>query len=386
MKNLFPLIFFIFLVNSTFSQSAIGQLEEITGQKINRYSSSGTGYYNPSPPPGPEFYNGQYKDFIIKLCNDENQKAIKFFSKKNYRKALHHFINAEKYFSGNDKSSILQNIELTKQEIEREKAQKLAEREKKESSKPAKPNTKSDLEKEKDMMKNQTQTWVEYQKASFKKRIEQPNYWCQNFVNQFDLGVTDPPKKTMKDLQPGDVILLAPLKGDKLGELVRDFDQWASENANSNLSHTVTYLKTVNGIKYFLDCQLGAGPTIMTEDEFRRLYFGRDTKVARLSGLAQPINDADAQKFWKKAMELHSKNLRPKGENAFVKWFNFTNYGTFGEDNMVCSEASWTILNLKKELPLSKSWKTRNTVKFGPADFYNEKQHFFISGFSMYGD
>ena len=124
----------------------------------------------------------------------------------------------------------------------------------------------------------------------------------------------------------------------------------------------------------------------MTEDEFRRLYFGRDTKVARLSGLAQPINGADAQKFWKKAMELHSKNLRPKGENAFVKWFNFTNYGTFGEDNMVCSEASWTILNLKKELPLSKSWKTRNTVKFGPADFYNEKQHFFISGFSMYGD
>ena len=83
MKNLLPLIFFIFLVNSTFSQSAIGQLEEITGQKINRYSSSGTGYYNPSPPPGPEFYNGQYKDFIIKLCNDENQKAIKFFSKKN---------------------------------------------------------------------------------------------------------------------------------------------------------------------------------------------------------------------------------------------------------------------------------------------------------------
>jgi hypothetical protein len=29
MKNLLPFIFFIFLVHSTFSQSAIGQLEEI---------------------------------------------------------------------------------------------------------------------------------------------------------------------------------------------------------------------------------------------------------------------------------------------------------------------------------------------------------------------
>jgi len=240
----------------------------------------------------------------------------------------------------------------------------------------------TDAMKEQEKMETNTQTWVEYQKEQFKIRLEQPNYWCQHYYENLEKNDTAKmplPYKKFNELQPGDVLLFAPKSGDLGGAVVADVSNFGQESQESNASHTVTYLKVVNGKKIFLDNQLGEGPQIISEDQLIKKYEGHDAQVAKLSqfGIAQPLNPKEAQMLYEKALELAKKNLESEklGKN---------NYG-FGKGNLVCSSASWTLItSTGRELPLSKSWvSTATGVNFSPADFYAYKQYFLITPLDM---
>jgi hypothetical protein len=121
MKLIFFLITMI-LSSIIFAQGALRQLEEMTGQKVIINKSGENEYYNPSPPPGPEYYNGQYKEFTLKLSNDENQAGIKNFEKGRFKTAIKHFKNAANYLANDkDKSSIQKNIQLAEAELKKER-------------------------------------------------------------------------------------------------------------------------------------------------------------------------------------------------------------------------------------------------------------------------
>lgn len=251
----------------------------------------------------------------------------------------------------------------------------------------------TDVQREQRRMKTETQTWVEYQKEQFRIRTEQPNYWCKQYYA--DLLKKEQeienrpwcPYKRFDELEPGDVLLFEPREGDLGGAVVADVGNWGQESKEAAISHTVTYLKEINGKKMFLDCFPGEGPKIIDEDALRQRYLGRTASVAEVQKdfhIAQPLNEEEAERLWNKARELEIKNNKSNLEKK-DNWFDNTNYGLFGSDNMVCSEASWTLLKTAgRDLPLTKSWATSlSFVDFSPADFYSYKQYFLITPLSI---
>jgi hypothetical protein len=191
------------------------------------------------------------------------------------------------------------------------------------------------------------------------------------------------PFKKFDELEPGDVILLAP--NEWKGDVVKYGTQLTDLSRTSDASHTVTYLKEVNGKKIFLDNMPGEGPKIKTEDQIHREYDSRDASVAKsaINGVAQPLKPEEAQHLYEKALELAKKELDTEKGIAYSA-FGQTNYG-LGKDNLVCSGASWELLkSTGRELPISRSWIINTTgIDFSPADFYNNTQYFLVTPLSM---
>ncbi|MBK9570311.1 MAG: hypothetical protein IPO53_10645 [Chitinophagaceae bacterium] len=123
------------------------------------------------------------------------------------------------------------------------------------------------------------------QKKLIEQRLQEPNKWCNAIYNS--LKINEPPLhfKKFSELQPGDVLLIA--SDGILGDIISGADRLTSGN-QSTASHTVLYLKEVNGKKLFLDntpgmsdATNGRGPHIINEEQFMKIYGQRDADVAK---------------------------------------------------------------------------------------------------------
>jgi hypothetical protein len=222
---------------------------------------------------------------------------------------------------------------------------------------------------------------IKGEKKLIAQRLEEPNPWCHSLARSLKIKAPPPPPKMFDQLQPGDVLLVGRAKTLTLNAdlwanyYLRFFDKLSSWEWDSRASHTLIYLKEVKGVKLFLDDQLGEGPRIKTEDEVVERY------GMRIIDVAQPLSRPDGDTLWGVARELGIKQITAdlkKGNNPYNK---FTNYGLYGNDNMVCSEASrFVLVEAGLEIAETESLiKKLLGIYFGPANFYSDKQHFLIT-------
>ena len=228
-------------------------------------------------------------------------------------------------------------------------------------------------------------------KAEIYRRQAESNPWSEAIRRSFRIKAPPLPDKMFSQLQPGDVLLVAPEDDPKTGAFwtghyIRLFDKLTSWEWDSYASHSCIYLKEVKGVRFFLDNIPGEGPRIKTEDEIINEYGERyiDVARARRPGVAQPVSKMDAEKLWAAARELGVKQLNSNLENlgGFIEQtMNWTNYGLYGKDNMVCSEASrFVLLKVGLDIPDTHSpFKKLLGIYFGPANFYSSEQYFLIT-------
>ena len=221
--------------------------------------------------------------------------------------------------------------------------------------------------KEQDEFEKLNAEWMKKQKQLVEQRLRKPNKYAGALSKSLKTNAPPPPWKTFNELQAGDVLLIE-------GKEISSADNKLSNaNAASRASHTVLYLKEVNGKKLFLDNQPGQGPRIISEEEFLRLYGNRGADVAKL---AQPLNKKEGKALFLAAVEMAQKNNQKlmSKDTWFGKYLlNDTNYGTWGKDNVVCSEADWAVINAAgRTIPNSDNrLKLFLGLNFSPSDFYN---------------
>jgi hypothetical protein len=232
--------------------------------------------------------------------------------------------------------------------------------------------------------------WVKEYRGLIAERLTDAgtvyNYVLDSLKNPKD--PPPPPRKPFADLRTGDVLLVAPPDGYRPGDLaskglkfVDKLTSWEWGAGSSQASHTLMYLKTVNGQKLFLDDQLGEGPRIKTEEMILKEYAGRSMDVAH------PIARIDADKLWTAAKELTVQNIAHIEESPL----RLSTYNLYGDDHMVCSEASrwalvraWPGLDEDSQIRDTASpFKKMLGVYFGPANFYSDRQHFIVSAVEM---
>lgn len=249
------------------------------------------------------------------------------------------------------------------------------------------------VRRERDEFERMNEAWMRNQKTLIEQRIQGPNKWSSAIYAS--LKTKEPPLpdylKKFHELQPGDVLLISPDKGNDLEALksktIRFADRLSSWEWESPASHTVLFVKEVNGKKLFLDntsggdrdTAAGVGPHIITGEEFLKIYSTREAHIA------QPVSKLEGQKLWAAARELSIKELADepkKSKNLIDK----TDYGLYGDDNMVCSEASrWALIEAGKGTQLEAVPDTRSPFKkllgvyFGPANFFSDRQYFIIT-------
>jgi hypothetical protein len=85
-KALIPALFISACFGRNAYSQAIHQLEEITGQTIDR---GNYGYYNydvpPTPMPDQTYYNDQFTNFMAGEAAKENNKGVDYYNQKNWK-------------------------------------------------------------------------------------------------------------------------------------------------------------------------------------------------------------------------------------------------------------------------------------------------------------
>ncbi len=243
-----------------------------------------------------------------------------------------------------------------------------------------------DVRQEQDAFQKMNTAWMKYQRTLIHQRIENTNRWCGAIYASLKTKEPPLPYKKFDELQPGDVLLISPDKGNDLEALksksIRFADRLSSWEWESPASHTVLFIKEVNGKKLFLDntsgrdgkAVTGVGPHIITGEEFLKIYGTREAHIA------QPVSKVEGQKLWAAARELSLKELTDEPKKSRNLADN-TNYGLYGDDNMVCSETSrWALIKAGQSIPETRSpLKKLLGVYFGPENFFSDEQHFMIS-------
>ena len=211
--------------------------------------------------------------------------------------------------------------------------------------------------------------WKRKQNQLIEQRVMAPNRNADAICRSLKSNVPPLLGKNFKDLQPGDVVLLAENSGASKLLAASDNDLSSGENV-SIASHTVIFLKEVNGKKLFLDNQPFQGPRIITEDEFLSVYGNRGAEVARL---AEPLNEAEGKRLFSEAVRMAQENRKEVARNWFGSPLLGTNYGAWGKDDVVCSEADWVLINNagRKIPPSTDQAKVDSGVHFSPADYVN---------------
>ena len=215
--------------------------------------------------------------------------------------------------------------------------------------------------------------WLKKQKQLVEQRLKEPNKHASAIYKSLKTNAPPPPWKTFNELQAGDVLLIE-------GSAIPYVDNKLSNGSNaSKASHTVIYLKEVNGKKLFLDNQPGEGPRIISEEEFLSLYGRRKAQVAKL---AQPLNEKEGKQLFTAAGEMAQKNRKEITNNWFGTPLLETNYGAWGKDNVVCSESDWALINAAgRTIPNSDNkLKLFLGLNFSPSDFYNST-YFLVTPF-----
>lgn len=209
------------------------------------------------------------------------------------------------------------------------------------------------------------------------QRLESPNKWAASITRSLKTKAPPLPYKKFDELQPGDILLVYAEGSSKI-------ISWADKKlsgSSAGVSHTVLFLRDVNGKKFFLDDQPGQGPRIILQDELIATYGKRGSLVAKL---AQPLNEAEAKTLYAAAVELAAKNRR----NIIVSPVFGTDYGAWGKEDMVCSEADWALLNTARpgnRIPATSDKVKANLfdVAFSPADVSKNGQYFLVSPMDM---
>jgi len=215
--------------------------------------------------------------------------------------------------------------------------------------------------------------WIDGQKDLIVQRIKEPNKWSGSIYASLKTKAPPLPYKKFDELEPGDVLLIYP---DGFNKAITLIDNLVSDS-ESLASHTVIFLREVDGVKHFMENVPGKGPHIITESQVIAEYGARGADVARL---AQPLNEHEAKKLYSAALEMAAANRKDVKGSFFS---DTTNYGAWGKDNVVCSEADWALLNLAR--PGASVPKTDDKIKsaagvdFSPADFYDNDQYFLVS-------
>jgi len=232
---------------------------------------------------------------------------------------------------------------------------------------------------------NMNADWMEKQKRLIALRESNP-YIPAIYKSLKTKAPPSLPPTKYDDLQPGDVLLISPEDTsfwDQFGKssFWINVGDKVSSISKSPASHTVLYLKEVNGKKLFLDHTPGRGSHVISEAEFLRTYGQRDALVASARvAVAQPVKEAETAKIWEFTKKLAKKEgniLTKKGGNIIDQ----TGYGLYGNDNMVCSEASrWVLVKSGREIPETDSPAKRLLgIHYGPANFFSDEYNFIIT-------
>ena len=225
---------------------------------------------------------------------------------------------------------------------------------------------------------NMNADWMEKQKRLIALRESNP--YIPAIYKSLKTKAPPPlPPTKYDELQSGDVLLISP--DDKTSFWTKIGDRLSSAEWKSPASHTVLYLREVNGKKLFLDHTAGKGSHVISEAEFLRTYGQRDALVASARvAVAQPVKEAETAKIWEFTKKLAKKEgniLAKKGGNIIDQ----TGYGLYGNDNMVCSEASrWVLVKSGREIPETDSPAKRLLgIHYGPANFFSDEYNFIIT-------
>lgn len=213
------------------------------------------------------------------------------------------------------------------------------------------------------VMKEQTdyekrsKVWLQKQQDLIRKAVDSQKQGDKEILAAIseDKIPTSLPKN-LKDLSAGDVILLkkgegafsnAIPYGDLLLRWMRDK---SIKSKKYDISHSIVYLKTVNGKRLYLDHQLGDKfARVIDEDLFLKRYENRLSYVARPKALLS------GKKLWEAAKGSALKDNTP--------------YGVFGK-RIVCSEIGrFAVIqaSAKKLSFLDNEWW--GPVGMTPADF-----------------
>jgi tetratricopeptide (TPR) repeat protein len=191
--------------------------------------------------------------------------------------------------------------------------------------------------------------------------------------------------KKLDDVNVGDVILVGP-NGDSWFSKKQAYADALISDANARVTHTLTCVKvTKEGKRIFMDNQGDEGPRMISEAEFKIKYEGRQKHVASMKnepfGVATPVSVKEADSIWQMARRLVQKNK--DNENG---WMGKNNYGLWGDDQLVCSEASWMLVNVtgRYKIPVSNFLLSKiGGIDFTPASFFKDTKYFLITKFEM---
>jgi hypothetical protein len=212
--------------------------------------------------------------------------------------------------------------------------------------------------------------WKQGETKLVQQRLVPPNRTCSAIYASLKIKAPPLPYRKFNEMQPGDVLLIRP--NEWKGEAVMYGDRLLSWDRRSPLSHTITYLKEINGKKIFLDNLPGEGPHFILEDEVRRLYSERGGFLAQL---AEPLRKDEAEKLFLAARELA---LKERTDSHSL--LDASNYGVWGDD-MVCSEASrWALMMAGRNIKKTGSFAKRILgIDISPSDIWLDEQDFIIT-------
>jgi hypothetical protein len=157
--------------------------------------------------------------------------------------------------------------------------------------------------------------WAADQSKLIQGRLGSENRWVEGFVTAREKANPERTPKRLDELQPGDVLLLEgkiisavdnALSFEEKRDPLKPAVFGAREVPVSKASHTVIYLKEVNGKKLFLDNQPAEGPRIISEEEFLDIYGHRGAEVARLVG--QPLSGEQTDRLFNAALKKAQDN------------------------------------------------------------------------------
>ena len=201
-------------------------------------------------------------------------------------------------------------------------------------------------------------------------------------VGSFKLkaGRVPPLAKRLDNLRVGDVLLVRQPDDVTSPDFYKSgwiiiLDKALTWSLRPRASHTFLFVKEVEGVKLFLDNMPGQGTRVKTEAQIEAEYAGLRMDVAR------PLSAFDADLLWKAARETGIKSLKEFAARS-DNWIDTTDYGPYGDNDMVCSETvRWALMKAGMVIPGTSSGIKEYLahVDYGPAEFYVDTTNFLIT-------